>query len=231
MVTLTSEVQSEHSRINKCILDFEVASPSVSSDEQADVKQSDLAARVRWGLHPSLAKVDSLSSMSTSAPSDADSEDTIGGLIGFRHRRVPKALNFSAAGSAQGGTTLMIRNIPNRYSQDELIDELEGLGLAGSFDFFYAPVDVGTLFNVGYAFVNFVDAASATRCQELLEGFTFLKHLKSTSKRRVATVSVAHLQGLDANLQHYQGAAVSRKARSRRSGPVVMLLSDGTLPC
>jgi len=66
----------------------------------------------------------------------------------------------------------MIRNLPNRYSQDELIDELEGLGFADTFDFFYAPIDVGTMGNVGYAFVNFLSASDAARCWQNFEGFT-----------------------------------------------------------
>jgi len=74
----------------------------------------------------------------------------------YRHSHVPKSGNFVQELSKQGVTTLMLRNIPNRYTQAELISELEGLGFgSGSFDFFYLPVDKGTSSNVGYAFVNF----------------------------------------------------------------------------
>jgi len=180
-------------------------------------------------LESTMQKVFSVTSLSTMVPDDLDCE---GGSRNFRHGLVPK--NVALATPTQdaspsldahsAATTLMLRNIPNRYSQDELIDELEGLGFLGTFDFFYAPVDVGSMFSVGYAFVNFVDAAWAARCQSTLDGYTFEKHLKSpTAKRRVATVSVAHLQGFEANMRHYVKAAVSKKARgTRRSGPVVM---------
>merc|ERR1719189_1051725 len=159
---------------------------------------------------------------------ETESEDRSAALAtGFKHNIVPKTAALEEASTAcdsqADATTLMIRNIPNRYSQDELIDELEGLGFTDTFDFFYAPIDVGSMANVGYAFVNFVDAAAARRCREVLDGYTFEKHLKSmTSRRRAAKVSVAHLQGLEANLQHYEKSAASKKARGRRSGPVVM---------
>ena len=54
----------------------------------------------------------------------------------YCHRNVPRKQDLrvkSTAASQDGAlpTTLMIRNIPNRYCQQDLIDELEGLGLAG----------------------------------------------------------------------------------------------------
>merc|ERR1719277_2350412 len=124
-----------------------------------------------------------------------ESEDGIATQTkGFKHSIVPKTAALEQASSAcdsqADATTLMIRNIPNRYSQDELIDELEGLGFTDTFDFFYSPIDVGTMGNVGYAFVNFVDAGAAKRCREVLDGYSFEKHLKSmTSRRRAAKVS------------------------------------------
>lgn len=174
---------------------------------------------------PSLGSV---SSVSTMAVEDWDrklsfASDGVAAAKGFQHCLVPKNLDFAreVSDSIEAPTTLMIRNIPNRYTQDELIDELERLGLAGSFDFFYAPIDVGTMACVGYAFVNFVHASWLLRCQQVLAGYVFARHQKPT-RQRVATVSIAHLQGLEANLRHYEKSAVSRKARAKRSGPVVM---------
>jgi hypothetical protein len=142
----------------------------------------------------------------------------------FTHSRVPRSLNlveeFCKTVDATP-TTMMIRNIPNRYTQRELIEELESLGFAGSFDFFYAPIDFGTMGNVGYAFVNFVSPEWAASCRQHLDGFIFRRHQQRTRKK-VATVSVAHLQGLTANIRHYENAAVTGRARSKRCGPVIM---------
>lgn len=142
----------------------------------------------------------------------------------FTHSSVPKNVNLAeefSKVSALPPTTMMLRNIPNRYSQHELIEELGVLGFAGSFDFLYAPMDFGTMGNVGYAFINFTSSDWAARFQLDLEGFVFAKHQKKSVKK-VSTVSVAHLQGLEANLHHYQKSAVTGRGRSKNCGPIVL---------
>lgn len=142
----------------------------------------------------------------------------------FSHGRVPKNFNlaeeFTKAEHEGPPTTMMIRNIPNRYTQRELIRELESLGFGGTFDFLYVPIDKGTMCNVGYAFVNFVDHHHASRCMTVFENYSFAKHRKARGK--IATVSVAHIQGLEANIRHYENATVNGSARSRQRGPVIM---------
>ena len=38
-------------------------------------------------------------------------------------------------------TTVMLRNIPNKYTQRMLLDEVNTLGFEGEYDFFYLPID------------------------------------------------------------------------------------------
>merc|ERR1712137_67653 len=142
----------------------------------------------------------------------------------YRHGFVPKNRNLAEKYSMDQNsntltTTLMIRNIPNRYTQRDLIDELDELGFTGTFDFLYLPLDTGTMANVGYAFVNFIDSSWAKRCEQTLQRYRFRRHQKAPGK--VAHVSVAHIQGLDANLAHYEKAAVNT-ARVRQRRPVLM---------
>lgn len=40
-----------------------------------------------------------------------------------------------------GRTTLMLRNIPNKYTQDMILQEVEAAGLELKYDFFYLPID------------------------------------------------------------------------------------------
>merc|ERR1712150_368570 len=53
-------------------------------------------------------------------------------------------------------TTTMLRNIPQRYDRDMLLETLNSTGFGGAFDFVYMPNDFSTGVNLGYAFINFV---------------------------------------------------------------------------
>lgn len=153
----------------------------------------------------------------------------------YRHKQVPKNINleveYKYSGQAGPPTTLMIRNIPNRYSQHELVQELEALGFAATFDFFYMPVDHGrhrhhgvrkSTSNVGYAFVNFVLHIDAEACMDAMRDYVFKLY-----GHKVAVISVAHIQGLEANLAHYEKAAVN--APKCENGPLVLTNLSSTV--
>jgi len=53
-------------------------------------------------------------------------------------------------------TTIMIRHIPNKYTEDMLLDRINRHH-EGRYDFFYLPLDLNNGCNIGYAFINFVD--------------------------------------------------------------------------
>lgn len=52
-------------------------------------------------------------------------------------------------------TTIMLRNIPNKYSRQMLIDQLHSAGFLGQIDYLYLPIDFANRCNVGYCFINF----------------------------------------------------------------------------
>jgi len=140
-----------------------------------------------------------------------------------KHGLVPRNVNLAeefVKGKKEGKeiTTLMIRNIPNRCSQRELIGELERVGFVSCFDFVYVPLDLGTMSNVGYAFVNFIHPMYAAQCLEILPLHQFSRQRKSG---KPVAVSPAHMQGLEANLRHYEKSAVNT-SRLRQRRPVVM---------
>jgi len=114
---------------------------------------------------------------------------------------------------------MMIRNIPGRYSQNDLMMDLQDLGFHGAYDFLYIPMDKTTGVNVGYGFVNFIDAFWAARCAEAFDNYHFDRHQSFCTK--IAKVSVAYLQGLEKNLQHYEKTAVNM-SRDKRRRPVVL---------
>jgi RNA recognition motif-containing protein len=111
----------------------------------------------------------------------------------------------------------MLRNIPNRCSHRALITELEALSFAGLFDFVYIPLDHRTMSNVGYAFVNFVNAETAAAAMKAFETHRFKQ--KKAGKRVAA--SVAYVQGLEANMRHYERSAAGN-SRLRQRRPIVL---------
>lgn len=133
------------------------------------------------------------------------------------HQNVPKHMNLvqrygesPATRRPQDpkteATTLMVRNVPNSYSRKALMAEMDALGFQGLYDFVYLPIDCATQWNVGYAFVNFEEPASATAFTEAMENYRF-RNCRS-AKRRLARVSPAHVQGVEANLDHLRSTAV-----------------------
>jgi len=96
-------------------------------------------------------------------------------------------------------TTVMVRNIPNRYKADEVLAEMLVVGFAGTFDFYYLPFDFVTKRNRGYAFVNFCEPADACRFVHAFHG----QRLTRYSTRKIIEVSPAVSQGFDANVAQH----------------------------
>jgi hypothetical protein len=97
-------------------------------------------------------------------------------------------------------TTMMIRNIPCRFRQQELMSIIDGMGFERSYDFFYLPMDSRKNANLGYAFINFEKPEVAARCQGMLDKYMF----KSTNSSKACIVKAADIQGIFNNLKHYR---------------------------
>jgi len=114
----------------------------------------------------------------------------------------------------------MMRNLPNKYTQDMLMEEISRTCFMGCFDFFYLPIDPDTKVNKGYAFINFVDHKSAWMFKLAYDGrkmnhFNSLKHV---------SVTPATLQGFEANYDHYSSTRAARGDASAR--PLFMRQPD-----
>lgn len=142
----------------------------------------------------------------------------------YCHKSVPRRVDLrSKCGVlADDQTTLMIRNIPNCYRQEDLLSELEDLGFGGKFDFAYLPMDKCSKASVGYAFVNFVTASFAASFMEGSRGHRFTRR----GKNKEAVVSVAHLQGLVANIEHYESNASRARKSSKTAVQVPFVLAE-----
>jgi hypothetical protein len=103
-------------------------------------------------------------------------------------------------------TTVMLRNIPNKYTQKMLMEVFDGRGFEGRYDFFYLPMDFRHNCNLGFAFANFDSEATLREFTEKFEGFK----LPGFNSTKVCQVSLARVQGLHANIQHYQNSPVAQ---------------------
>jgi len=121
--------------------------------------------------------------------------------------------------------TVMMRNLPNKYTQQLLLEELNDSGFLGTFDFLYLPIDPDTMANKGYAFISFISPASAWLLRLTYEG----RKMSRFNSDKVVSVSPAALQGFEANYAHYSTARVSRGDPALR--PLFLRESDikGTL--
>jgi hypothetical protein len=107
--------------------------------------------------------------------------------------------------------SVMVRNIPNRYSQHMLLAEIDKAGFKGKYKFFYLPIDFGQRANLGYAFIDFEDVAVAAKFVATFEG----EKLRKFKSRKILTISPAVYQGLPANLNHFAKAALQRITNPR----------------
>lgn len=100
----------------------------------------------------------------------------------------------------------MLRNLPNKFMQEDLLEEVDQAGFAGQYDFFYMPMDIQNNANVGYAFINFFLPQDFERFRSFFEGHQF----KRAGSRKVASVSPAIVQGLKANVQNLMKKRVTQ---------------------
>lgn len=119
-------------------------------------------------------------------------------------------------------TTVMLRNIPNRYTQGHLIDLLDENGFRSRYDFVYLPMDFRNGVNLGYAFVNLLNHQDALHAMGIFQGFSRW-YYEST---KVCEVSWAHPhQGLEEHVERYRNSPVMHACMPDEYKP--MLFRDG----
>jgi len=115
-----------------------------------------------------------------------------------------QSVNVDAT-SQEWRTTVMIRNMPNNYTREMLLDLVDSMGFAGTYDFAYLPVDFQSQAGLGYAFINFISVAEAQLCFSRFEGFSTWE----VPSEKVCTVTWSEpTQGLEAHIDRYRNSPV-----------------------
>lgn len=111
-------------------------------------------------------------------------------------------------------TTLMIKNIPNKYTSKMLLAAIDEQH-KGTFDFLYLPIDFKNKCNVGYAFINMLSPSLIIPFYEAFNG----KKWEKFNSEKVAALAYARIQGKTALVNHFQNSSLMNE--DKRCRPIL----------
>ncbi|CAE6953210.1 mei2 [Symbiodinium sp. CCMP2456] len=116
------------------------------------------------------------------------------------------------------GTTIMLRNLPTRFSQETMLQLLNDNGFQAKYDFVYLPMDFRNGTNLGYAFVNTLTHQDALAAMEVFQGYAGWGQEGDKS----CEVSWAHPhQGLQEHVERYRNSPVMHPLTPEEYKPMV----------
>lgn len=98
--------------------------------------------------------------------------------------------NEAAVGGPRARTTVMIRNIPCRWSAEDLLSVLAHV-IEGSWDLLYMPCKTAEVANAGYAFMNFCSSQDTLRLFNAMHG----RQWPHTRSGKICEIRYARIQG------------------------------------
>ncbi|KAG6642244.1 protein MEI2-like 5 [Carya illinoinensis] len=111
-------------------------------------------------------------------------------------------------------TTLMIKNIPNKYTSKMLLAAIDE-NHRGNYDFLYLPIDFKNKCNVGYAFINMLSPSHIIPFYEAFNG----KKWEKFNSEKVASLAYARIQGKAALVTHFQNSSLMNE--DKRCRPIL----------
>jgi hypothetical protein len=116
-------------------------------------------------------------------------------------------------------TTLMIKNIPNKYTSKMLLAAIDE-NHKGTYDFIYLPIDFKNKCNVGYAFINMTNPRHIIPFYQTFNG----KKWEKFNSEKVASLAYGRIQGKTALIAHFQNSSLMNE--DKRCRPI-LFHSDG----
>nr|XP_043623223.1 protein MEI2-like 4 isoform X2 [Erigeron canadensis] len=111
-------------------------------------------------------------------------------------------------------TTLMIKNIPNKYTSKMLLAAIDERH-RGTYDFIYLPIDFKNKCNVGYAFINMTEPSLIVPFYQAFNG----KKWEKFNSEKVASLAYARIQGKAALIAHFQNSSLMNE--DKRCRPIL----------
>eukprot|EP00929_Paragymnodinium_shiwhaense_P056874 TRINITY_DN28475_c0_g1_i1.p1 TRINITY_DN28475_c0_g1~~TRINITY_DN28475_c0_g1_i1.p1 ORF type:complete len:477 (-),score=114.79 TRINITY_DN28475_c0_g1_i1:338-1591(-) len=103
-----------------------------------------------------------------------------------------------------GTTTVMLRNIPNKYTQKMMVDVIRREGYTHEVDFMYLPIDFKNRCNVGYVFINFRTEHACLRFAAEFHQAASREKLPGFNSQKICEVVPAKFQGQVENVRRLQ---------------------------
>lgn len=113
-------------------------------------------------------------------------------------------------GAQAGATTVMIRNIPRQYADEEMLQQEWPAELG--YDFLYLPRSRDGKGNLRYAFVNFASESHAAAFRAKWHG----NRLARFNEGKNLNISTAAVQGLEANVRYLREKSAEGGAKGAR---------------
>lgn len=102
-------------------------------------------------------------------------------------------------------TTMMIKNIPNKFSRDLLISTIDQ-NFKGTYDLFILPTDGNKNKNFGYSFINFTYSYFIPYFYYMFNG----KKWSSTNSQKICEITYSKVQGRENLIGHYPNKIIYR---------------------
>jgi len=100
-------------------------------------------------------------------------------------------------------TTLMIKNIPNKFTGEFLLNIIDQ-NFKGTYNLFILPTDTNKFKNFGYAFINFTSSYFIPYFYYMFNG----KMWSSTNSQKICEITYSKIQGKKGLISHYLGKIV-----------------------
>jgi len=120
-------------------------------------------------------------------------------------------------------TTIMLRNLPNNYTREMVLEMLDSKGFKGKYNFVYLPIDFHRSASFGYAFVNMLTHEVAEEAKAVFHGF---KDWKMQSQKTCEVAWGEPLQGLPAHIERYRDSPVMHPEIPDEFKPMVFIDGD-----
>ncbi len=108
-------------------------------------------------------------------------------------------------------TTVMIKNIPNKFSRELLLNIIDE-NFKKAYDLFILPTDVNGYKNFGYSFINFTSSYYIPYFYSVFNG----KKWSSTNSQKICEITYSKIQGRNNLLSHYSNKIIFRNDEAKK---------------